>query len=52
LAIQVILGSIKISKSILTPKINNKLYRILRVVEPAFKSYIKVKYNEKVNNKP
>jgi hypothetical protein len=32
--------------------VNDKLRGILRVIEPAFKSYIKVKHNKKVNNKP
>jgi hypothetical protein len=36
----------------LTPKVNNKLCGILRVTEPAFKSYIKVRRDEKVNNGP
>ena len=31
---------------------NNKLRGILRVIEPAFKSHIKVRRDEKVNNKP
>jgi hypothetical protein len=46
------LGSARISESILTPKVNNKLCGILRVAEPAFKSYIKVRRDEKVNNRP
>jgi hypothetical protein len=46
------LGSTRISKSILTPKVNNKLYGILRVAKPVFKSYIKVRRDKKVNNRP
>jgi hypothetical protein len=32
--------------------VNNKLYGILRVAELAFKSRIKVRRDEKVNNRP
>jgi hypothetical protein len=36
----------------LTFKANNKLYSILRVLKLDFKSYIKIKRDEKVNNRP
>jgi hypothetical protein len=36
----------------LTPKANNKLYSILRILEPGFKPYTKIRYNKKVNNRP
>jgi hypothetical protein len=48
---QILPEDTRILKLILTSKVNNKLYIILRVTKLAFDPYTKVKCDEKVNDR-